>query len=208
MDEKKDTTRERIKTAAWEIFVEKGREGARMQEIADRASANKALIFYYFTSKDDLFEEILRDIFQQVIGSIKSAILFKDKEPAQLIRAIVETYIDFLSDHPHLPRVMTREIQSGNPRTQTVLRDMFCQEGLDMPKEFSNMLDVLRRTGKLRKVDPQQTIISFLGMCIFYFIAKPLFKFLWEMNETDENEFIKRRKEAIIDLMLYGLLPR
>ena len=208
MEKKQDSTRERIKAAAWEVFVEKGRDGARMQEIADRAGANKAMIFYYFTSKDNLFEELIRDIFNEIIGSVRSAFLQSYDDPADLIRAMVEAYIDFLNEHPHLPRVMTREIQSGNPATQQLIRDLFHQESFDVPMEISMIFKKLIKTGKLRQVDPQQTIISFLGLVLFYFIAKPLLAHLWDMNKDNEEEFIRRRKEAIIDLMLNGLLPR
>lgn len=208
MKQTKDTTKERIKAAAWEVFVEKGRDGARMQEIADRAGANKAMIYYYFTSKDILFEEIIRDIFGQMFSNVRSTAVQKDIEPEYLIRSMVEAYMDFLAEHPHLPRVILREIQSGHPIAQKVIRELFREESFNVPNEFSKILKKQFKTGKLRKVDPQQTIMSFMGMCIFYFIAKPIVTELWDMNEAEEAKFIKRRKEAIIDLMLNGLLPR
>ncbi|MDZ7635635.1 MAG: helix-turn-helix domain-containing protein [Bacteroidales bacterium] len=51
-------TKEKIFLAASEIFEEKGHSGARMQEIADRAGINKALLHYYFRSKDQLFKAV------------------------------------------------------------------------------------------------------------------------------------------------------
>ena len=56
---KKDlSTEEKILNAAKKVFLTKGMDGARMQDIADEAGINKALLHYYFRSKDKLFEQI------------------------------------------------------------------------------------------------------------------------------------------------------
>jgi len=203
-----DTTKERIKAAAWEVFVEKGRDGARMQEIAERARANKAMIYYYFTSKDILFEEILRDIYRQIFHSALSEVLKQDVEPDILIKSLVETYMDFVAEHPHLPRVMACEIQTSNPIVAKVIKDVFKKGQFDLPKEFSAQLKKQARLGKIRKLDPEQTLISLLGMCLFSFIAKPIIFEFGNISEKDEAKFIKKRKQAIIDLLLNGMLPR
>jgi AcrR family transcriptional regulator len=48
----KASTEKRILDAAKEVFITRGFDGARMQEIADIADINKALLHYYFRSKD------------------------------------------------------------------------------------------------------------------------------------------------------------
>ena len=203
-----DNTKERIKTAAWEVFVEKGRDGARMQEIADRAGANKAMIYYYFTSKDILFEEIIKDIFKQLISNVKLSVLKQDHKPEDIVRIMVDTYIDLLENHPYLARVMTRELLSENPIIKKIIKSLFETEGFDLPTEFVHIIILNSQSGAIRQVDPIQTILSFLGMCLFYFIAKPVIVDVWGMQQADEEKFIKKRKEAITDLILHGLLPR
>ena len=56
------TAEQRILAAAKKIFLSKGLDGARMQDIADEAGINKAMLHYYFRSKDKLFEMIFEDI--------------------------------------------------------------------------------------------------------------------------------------------------
>ena len=63
MSKKDLNTEQKILLAAKKIFVEKGLEGARMQEIANEAGINKALLHYYFRSKDKLFEGVFREAF-------------------------------------------------------------------------------------------------------------------------------------------------
>ena len=56
------TTEQKILDAAEVVFHEKGFDGARMQEIADKATINKGLLHYYFKSKDALFDAIFNPI--------------------------------------------------------------------------------------------------------------------------------------------------
>ena len=56
------TTEEKIVKAAEEVFMEHGFDGARMQLIADKAEINKAMLHYYFRSKEVLFEKIFDEL--------------------------------------------------------------------------------------------------------------------------------------------------
>ena len=75
-------TEEKIIEAATKIFLEKGKDGARMQEIADRAGINKALLHYYFRSKEKLYQEVfsneLKHFFTSILGTIKERQDFKE----------------------------------------------------------------------------------------------------------------------------------
>ena len=76
-------TKERILTAAIEVFTDKGKYGARMHEIADRADINKAMLHYYFTDKDTLYEKsfeyIFTNLFIRVADIIDEEVTFLDK---------------------------------------------------------------------------------------------------------------------------------
>ncbi|HOI50037.1 MAG TPA: helix-turn-helix domain-containing protein, partial [Prolixibacteraceae bacterium] len=70
MKEIKDKTEDKILDAAHEVFLRKGMDGARMQEIADEAGINKALLHYYFRSKEKLFEAILATVLKKAFPNI------------------------------------------------------------------------------------------------------------------------------------------
>ena len=70
MEIKKDSTEDKILEAAKNVFVTKGMEGARMQEIADEAGINKALLHYYFRSKERLFEAIFSEVIQMAFPQL------------------------------------------------------------------------------------------------------------------------------------------
>ena len=70
MSEQELSTEKTILEAAKKVFLDKGFDGARMQEIADEAGINKALLHYYFRSKDKLFDAIFEEAFKQFLPNI------------------------------------------------------------------------------------------------------------------------------------------
>ncbi len=68
--QKSSETEKKIINAATAVFMEKGKDGARMQEIADKAGINKALLHYYFRSKEKLFTNVFNLEIPKVITNI------------------------------------------------------------------------------------------------------------------------------------------
>ena len=101
-DIKKDTTEEKILDAAQTVFTRKGMDGARMQEIANEAGINKALLHYYFRSKQKLFEAIFKQVFKQIFPDIK-AFIHSEIPLEKKLGIFVEKYIDLLMKNPFLP---------------------------------------------------------------------------------------------------------
>src|SRR6185369_14703328 len=90
-----DGTEQRILDAAHAVFIRRGTAGARMQEIAEEAGVNKALLHYYFRSKDKLAEAVFvragRRLFPPVIAALMSDLPLEEK-----VRRVVEIEIDNL----------------------------------------------------------------------------------------------------------------
>jgi AcrR family transcriptional regulator len=203
-----ESTREKIKAAALEEFGERGYDGARMQEIANRAGANKAMIHYYFQSKDVLFEAIIKEAFEELFRLFSEIWDFEDVNPEDSIPKIVHTHLKFLSENPHLPRIMVRELNSGNPIADRVLRELFEKMKDTNFGTAVRMIATGIKQGKIRKVDPQQTVWNFVALNLFIFIAKPILQTIWQEDFKDEKKLLEKREKAIVDLLLYGLLPR
>ena len=200
-----DTSQKIIK-AAREIFAEYGLKGARMHQIASRAEVNQALLHYYFKSKEKLYHEVLyytaRQIFQSLSQFLTDAQTIEEGF-AQFIRG----YIDILKNNPEFPRLMVSEVMQGGDNVIAAMDRVFEEIGFKPPAFIQPLIADAVAEGKIRPVDPMQTTISVVGMSLFYFIGKPLLNHIWGAPE-DEDKFLEERKEAIIDLVLYGLLKR
>src|SRR5262249_41369875 len=113
-------TEQRILDAAHAVFVRRGTAGARMQEIAEEASVNQALLHYYFRSK----ERLSRAAFERAAGEFMPAvlkILASDLELDVKVTQIVELEIDHLSRAPYLPGYIISEITHHPERARQLI---------------------------------------------------------------------------------------
>ncbi|MCI0515683.1 TetR/AcrR family transcriptional regulator [candidate division KSB1 bacterium] len=203
-----ETSKMKILQAAQTVFVEKGYSGARMQEIADQAGVNKAMIYYYFHSKDALFETIIREAFEQLFQLFGGIWQTEALNPEQLLPQIVHAHLKFLTEHPYLPRIILHEINSQNPVVEKVIRDVFEKIGQSRLQTPYQIIEAGTQAGLIRSSDPQQTIWNIVALDIFHFITRPILEVVWPDAFQDEWQLQQRRAQAISELLLYGLLPR
>jgi TetR/AcrR family transcriptional regulator len=204
------STREKIKAAATEEFSEKGFDGARMQAIADRAGANKAMIHYYFHSKDTLFEAVIRETFEELFGQFSDIRPEQGLDPRKLVPQIMHIHMQFLLEHPYIPKIMVRELQSGHPAVKKVLGEMFENLKRGRFPGLIRMFEAGANAGIIRRVDPLQTVMSMVALNVFYVVAKPFLSAGWPeiFSGRSENQILEAREKAVVDLLLNGLLPR
>lgn len=202
------STREKIKSAAAEVFIEKGYAAARMQEIADRAHANKAMIYYYFSSKDALFESIIREAFEELFSIFSGIQEAPESNPEKVISEIVHMHFQFLLSHPQLPRLLARELNSDNPIPQKVLTDVIKSHGRERLDGLQRFFTKAISAGQLRPVDVKQTLWNIISLNVFTFIVSPVFQNVWPEEFEHYNRLMKKREKAIVDLILHGILPR
>jgi len=112
LKEKRDESVRRILDAAMEVFAEVGYEGARVDEIAKRAGVNKAMIYYRIGDKKTLHEDVIRDVFGDIVERISENI--KDEvSPEEKLKTYIANLATTMSQHPSFPRIMMREVASG-----------------------------------------------------------------------------------------------
>ena len=201
------TTRIKILEAAKLVFIEKGKDGARMQEIADRAGVNKAMLFYYFNNKELLYLEVLNSIFRQLFQKI-NGIVISEIDPRRKIEQIVVEYTNFLSKNEGFPRIMLREIADGGEVVTNILKDFFSEQNTSTSANILSMIQDSVDKGQFRRVDPVQTFISILGICVIFFIARPIFKNINEFDLINYKDFLQQRQQSIIDLLENGLIEK
>jgi len=202
------STRENIKSAAQDVFRSRGYDGARMQEIADRAGANKAMIYYYFRSKDELFEAIIGEAFRDLFALLSELWSQPIEDLQQILPRIIHVHLQFLAHHPDIPPMLVREIHSGNPIVLRVMKKVLSEFKLVGFDRLVQTVATAGRNGQIRPVDAEQTIWNIIALNLFHFITRPILSAVWPDTWKDETQLIKRREKAVVDLLLYGLLPR
>jgi AcrR family transcriptional regulator len=192
METKKDSTEEKILEAAKNVFVTKGMDGARMQEIADEAGINKALLHYYFRSKERLFEAIFSEIIKFAFPQI-SRIILSDAGIVTKIEQFVDAYIDILIKHPFIPGFVMKELS----RDPSGLFKLVVKYGLDPQPIFIHIQEAMDR-GEIIQMKPQHLAINVVSMCIFPFAARPILSFVVFKDDKQALEtFYSERAEVI-----------
>lgn len=197
------TAESNIMEAAKRIFVLKGFEGARMQEIADEAGINKALLHYYFRSKDKLFEAVFIDAFVKFVPTI--LITLNSNSPLfRKIEVFVDHYIDVLSKNPFIPGFILHELGHNTERLSKIIRTV----GLN-PDLFVEQVKAEIEAGSINPIDPRDLLVNMLAMCVFPFVGKPILKVvLFKNNEEEYHEFLNRRKIAAAQFIINSIKKR
>jgi AcrR family transcriptional regulator len=192
-------TQQKIIQAAHEVFIEKGLEGARMQEIADRAGINKALLHYYFRSKDQLFDAV----FQEIIGKMMPNFVDKigpDINVLELITSFIGFYNDFFRNNPQFPQFFFHEIWQHPDRLAAFIKSQKVNPA-ELVKNAKSKIPPIIDSEYM----PQHMIANVLGMCLFPHIARPLFQRLFfENDEIMYDQFLSERTE-LLTKMLSGI---
>lgn len=164
-----DTTvssRESILDSATEVFMESGFSGARVDEIARRAQANKAMIYYHFGSKQDLYRAVLLRLFGDVIAEI-ARLKATDAPPGEKLRALYTRVAAHFEAKRALPHIMLREILAGGKSI-----DAEASRALFVIVSF--VADTIRegvRTGEFREVDPFLLHMSVLAPLMVHHVG-------------------------------------
>lgn len=203
METYSDTER-KILQAASDIFLQKGRDGARMQEIAERAGINKALLHYYFRSKEKLYQTVRNFTLRRFMENLLEAI--EDTHDFHVfLRNFINNYIDYLAENEQVLRFMLWELQEGGQQIVQLMQATFREHGFTQPPFIPVIRTAIAR-GQIRRVDPVQFIISVIGMCVYPFIARSILENIFDIDIQDKK-FLQRRKKEIYELTYSSLTP-
>jgi AcrR family transcriptional regulator len=195
------STEQKIKEAAIKVFTAKGKSGARMQDIADEANINKAMLHYYFRNKEKLFElvfeEKLIELFSAFQVILSSQLDFEGK-----IRKFVEKEIDMISAYPMLPMFILNEV-GKNPE---IMANKFANAGPRIFKEyFKELVQEEIKSKKIRPIDYRQLLMNLMSLCIYPFLARSVIQNVMSINDKEFNEIIQERKKLVAELILNDL---
>lgn len=200
-------TEQRIFDSAREIFIRDGRDGTRMEEIARHAGINKALLHYYFRSKEKLYRAIFQQEFKRVIGDLSDS-LSLDLEISRFLQSFINNYIDRLSQNSHVIQFMLWEIRSGGENMKGFLQELFYSGGLNFtPNRVIEKFQMAMKKGEIRQADPHHLLLSIISMCIYTFIAGPIIQAIFPEINTQDSKFIRKRKKQIFQLVWNGIKP-
>lgn len=185
MGKKSKITRAKLIETARGLFLEKGFDGLKMQELADKAGMNKGLLHYYFKTKEAIFQAIFKEAVQDLFGGVAKELLSSHSLEIKM-HSIIDMYFNKLSANPGLPLFVLSEInRNASLKGLLSITDMvpiFIKGASTMPfkseserKQFLNL------------------VLSIVSLCVFPFAAQPVLSQLIP-NSIKYEEFIEQRR--------------
>lgn len=194
-----DESRAKILAAAERAFAGEGFAGARTDAIAAEAGVNKALLYYYYKSKERLYEAVLEEQLRE-FNDRALAILIAPGPARVLLLEYLELHFDFISERRLHALLFQQLIMKGGKGPERLFRKYIAPRG----EALRNLLARGMHSGEFRKIDPFHTAISIVALVVFYFSAAPMFELMGYSDPYAANN-LKLRKQQVLDFVRYGL---
>ncbi len=188
-----------ILAAAARIFAESGLAGARTDAIAEAAGVNKALLYYYFDSKERLYEAVVEDHFSEFNRRALDLLQSPGSARAMLLE-YVKLHFDFIRARQRYASLYQQLMITGGRQLEHLVREYFESR----TQAFGKLLDRGMRTGEFRTTDRRHAAISIAALIVFYFSAARVVQLLSREDPFSEASLRLRRQE-VLDFIRYGL---
>jgi AcrR family transcriptional regulator len=201
MSENEKLTEEIIFEAATVVFEEEGLSGARMQNIADRAGINKALLHYYFRTKDHLFEAVFTKLAQKMFMKF-TPIFEKNLSLEDKIRFFFREHITFMQQNPKLPGFIINEINHNPQRIKKLLRNV------DFRKLWTTIIE--QHSEELYKYNITeetlpQIMTTIVSLSVFPFAAKGIIEVAFDNFGIDFDKYTEERKTFAAEFVIKAI---
>ncbi len=197
---KSENTEKQILDAAESIFQTKGMDGARMQEIADKAGINKAMLHYYYRSKQLLFEAVFKKAFSLLAPQL-SAVLNDASSIEEKIINFTSNYISFIIKHPYLPNFVIQELN----RNKDFISKLKDSKGFPNLENFKKQVDAEVEKGYLKPIKAEQLFINIMALNVFPFVAIPLIKAFVNIDKKAFKQLMEDRKTEVADFIINSI---
>jgi TetR/AcrR family transcriptional regulator len=162
---------EQILLAAAAEFAERGYAGARVDRIARRARVNKAMLYYHFRSKQELYRTLLRRTFV-VVAERLAAIAASGADPSAKLDRAIAAIAGFIDEHAFFPRIMLREVAEGGAHLDRETLAVLAA----VPREAGRIIHEGVASGSFRTVHPLAAYFTMLAPLVMFMAGAPIRK--------------------------------
>jgi TetR/AcrR family transcriptional regulator len=192
-------TRVAILQAAEIVFACDGLRAARTEDIAERVGVTKAMIHYYFGTKEKLYEEVLARVDRERAEGIDFASL-GSLPPRIALRQFVERLLDQVSADPHTVQLFALENIQNNAHYLG-----------RMSTTLAALIAIIERgivSGDFRPIDARHAAVNVMGVCVHYFNVLENVRSLWPGRGASDARRAAEHKAAALDFIAAAIHSR
>ncbi len=191
----------KILTAAVEIFSRKGLDGARIVEIAKASGLPKGNVYYYFSSKEEIYNAAIDRLIHSWDDAFRH--ISAEREPAEAIEAYVRAKLNHAWGNPAETRLFANEILQGADHLSTDAREHMRR----VTSEKAGVIDAWAAAGKIVPVDARHLFILLWSATQFYVEFEALACDALDVSQLEDGDYAKAAK-TITETILRGLTVR
>jgi TetR/AcrR family transcriptional regulator len=191
-------TEELIKGTAMRIFFVEGRLHATTQVIAKEAGVNRGLIYYYFKSRDQLFEVVFKEALLVVRNRMRELFLSTKISFRKKIAEFVELSIDQSLKYPYLEMFLITEMNRDDSTLLVPLQDDLRKEVLHNLEE--DLKEEIKK-GHVPRMSAEQFLLNVMSLCVYPGLYKPMMKQMINIDEPGYLKMVQERKSLIMKVL-------
>ena len=202
-------TERRILDAARTVFIRRGTAGARMQEIAEEAGVNQALLHYYFRTKERLAATVFREAAARLLPAVMG-VFSSDAPLPTKIEQFVHVYIDTVRESPFLPGYVVSEMHHHPERLKAMLDSAGVEPApivARLRNKLGSELSALAESGEIRSISPEQFLLKMIGLVVIPFVARPMLGLVLGLDDPQFARLLDERRKMLPQMILNSLRP-
>ncbi len=197
--ERSAETRSRILDAALSEFAANGLAGARTEQIAQAAGVNKALLYYYFESKEKLYSAALEMVSARVRDRSMAVFLREASPGERMLRAALD-HFDRILTQREFQTLMQHEMMRLHKGEDGELLILVKRIFAPLHAMFQSMVREGIASGELIEADWLQMVLTALGGNVFYFLSAPIWRHILPFEPFDK-EALQARRVALVEFL-------
>jgi len=198
-------SKEKILEAAREEFAEYGFSGARVDKIAKKAGINKAMLFYYFSSKENLYKSVLRDAAEKLMSQIKS-IVTPELKAKTFLEKMPEIYIRYFSRNREIVKILGRELMNEDNYYKLIITELLENEERKTPNLIKQLINRWINNGEIVETDQFNLLMNIISLSVFSFMGKQIAEAVLGIKVKEDKAFFDKRIKSVSNLLKRGML--
>lgn len=201
MAESTTDRKQEILEAALAEFSKRGSEGARMQSIADHIGVTKAMIYYYFDTKENLSEAVFIRAYENIMSHLLD-ILETDDDLFLKIERFVGEAIERFHSEPMLVNFIVNELNRNPDKTAALLQEQLRFDRTVLEEQLSKAAS----NYEIAAVSSDQLLVNMLSLCMFPYVGRTFLKNILDFGDQEAyTEFLNQRKKNVADVIMTWL---
>jgi AcrR family transcriptional regulator len=184
------------------LFFQKGLLNATTQEIADEAGVNRALIHYYFRSREQMLEVLLEETIQEKKNRARS-ILSSEIPFREKIARYIDAVVDYGLKYPYLENFIISE----TARHPEKLEDFCSRDRVKSSELIREQLEEEIQAKRMEPVSAVHFMVNLSAMCNYPLLAKSVLQSVHGMTDTSYRKFLNERKRVIYATLFQEEMP-